>query len=102
MDALQHELAAAFPGLVDGSEVNGADLVDWLSGRFARLPLAKPRVLIVVADGVGDYVVDEAVDVVMFDWDNYRAGDPSEVPAHFADLAACCAVPLAASVAEAP
>lgn len=60
-------------------------------------PKAKPRVLVVVAGGVGYYVADDEVDVVIFDWDDYES-DPELTfgpPQRFADLAERCNIPLA-------
>jgi hypothetical protein len=51
--------------------------------------MSEPRVLIVVSGGVADCNSDKGVDVVIFDWDNFRA-DPvgtDGVPEHFRDLA---------------
>lgn len=58
---------------------------------------AKPRVLIVVKGGVADFVADEGIDVVIFDWDDYK--DAPELtampPSEFVDLAAQFSIPLA-------
>lgn len=59
-------------------------------------PAQAPRVLITVKDGVADYVADQGMDVVVFDWDNYNA-DPVQTgraPAHFADLAEPLGIPV--------
>ena len=58
---------------------------------------SKPRVLIIVDGGVADYVSDDAVDIAIFDRDNYKS-DPVQTgnaPAHFADLAIPIDVPVA-------
>lgn len=58
----------------------------------------KPRVLVIVSGGVADFVADDGVEVVIFDWDDYKAA-PSltfKPPGHFADLATQCNVPVAA------
>jgi len=55
-----------------------------------------PRVLVVVSGGSADTVQDRLLDVVVFDWDNYKA-DPvgtGGVPAEFADLANPLGIPV--------
>lgn len=55
-----------------------------------------PRVLVVVNGGMADTVQDSLLDVVVFDWDNYKE-DPEGtggVPAEFADLAKPCGIPV--------
>jgi hypothetical protein len=48
----------------------------------------QPRALVVIFGGNADYATDKGVDLEVFDWDNYNAGDRDQrVPAHFADLA---------------
>lgn len=57
----------------------------------------KPRVLVVVSGGIADAVHDQGVDVVVFDWDNYKDEEPLHkqgVPAHFADLARTNGIPI--------
>lgn len=54
-----------------------------------------PKVLIIVSGGVAGYVLDDAVEVEIFDWDNYKA-DPEgtgRVSAEFAELARAAQVP---------
>lgn len=61
---------------------------DWKPGAY-------PRVLVLVKGGVADCVADAGVDVEIFDFDNFRAGDTHlAVPAHFADLALPIDVPV--------
>ena len=56
-----------------------------LSDRFSRTH----RVLVIVNDdGVVRVIPDPAMQVEVFDWDNYRAGTHPGVPESFADLAA--------------
>lgn len=63
-----------------------------------NLTLAKPRrVLVSVKGGVADAVWDEGVDVEIFDWDNYEAGDKQGVQSTFADLAAPFGAPVEGS-----
>lgn len=59
-----------------------------------------PRVLVVVSGGVADPIYDPGVDVEVFDWDNYKDDPENTVrpPAHFADLAGQCDVPVAEDV----
>lgn len=66
-----------------------------------RSPNAKPRVLIVVSGGVADFVADEGVDVVIFDWDDYRSAEEitAKPPLRFADLAAECGIPVSSDLA---
>lgn len=55
-----------------------------------------PRVLVIVSGGVADFVVEGAVEVEVFDFDNYRA-DPVRtggVPLSFAALGTAADVPL--------
>lgn len=55
-----------------------------------------PRVLVVVSGGVADPVFDTGVNVVVFDWDNYRQ-DPvvtGGVQENFADLASPLNIPV--------
>lgn len=55
-----------------------------------------PRVLVIVNGGMADTVQDSLLDVVIFDWDNYK-DDPvgtGGVPADFADLAKPCGIPV--------
>ena len=63
-----------------------------------------PRVHVVVEGGIADYVTDEGVDVVVFDWDNYK-DDPEgtdRVPSHFADLAQPLTIPVEDAASAAP
>lgn len=55
-----------------------------------------PRVLVIVNGGMADTVQDSLLDVVIFDWDNYK-DDPvgtGGVPSEFADLAKPCGIPV--------
>ena len=53
-----------------------------------------PKVLIVVNGGVADYVFDGAVEVEIFDWDDYKENhESSRVSAEFAALARLAQVP---------
>ena len=58
---------------------------------------SKPRVLIVVAGGVADFIADDGVDVAIFDWDDYKsAPDITSKPSkHFENLAIQCDIPVA-------
>ncbi len=61
-----------------------------------------PRVLIVVTDGVADYLCDEGIEVVVFDWDNFK-DDPigtEGVPEHFRNLAEGSDIPIGATIEE--
>ena len=51
------------------------------------------RVLITVSGGVADYVADDGVEIFLFDFDNYRAGDEIIVPKQFAAFADYMGVP---------
>lgn len=70
--------------------------------RFAsnRSSKAKPRVLVVVSGGVADFIADEGVDVVIFDWDDYESN--AEItpipPQRFEDLAAQCGIPASSDL----
>lgn len=57
----------------------------------------KQRVLIVVKGGVADFVADDGIDVVIFDWDDYKdAPELAAIPsAEYGDLAMRCGIPLA-------
>jgi hypothetical protein len=60
------------------------------------------RVLIVVSEGVADYMCDPGVEVRIFDWDNYKA-NPSDtygVPEHFKDLVTGTDIPIGESLEE--
>jgi hypothetical protein len=64
------------------------------------------RVLIVVSGGVAGYMFDDDVDVALdievFDWDNYK-DDPigtEGVPEHFRDLVAGTDIPVGATLEE--
>ena len=57
----------------------------------------QPRVLVIVSGGIADPVYDNGIDVEVFDWDNYndeKDENKQGVPAHFADLAKPCNVPV--------
>jgi len=51
------------------------------------------RILIVVNGGVADWVADDGIEVGLFDFDNYEAGDKIEIPSEFADLANIMGIP---------
>ena len=70
----------------------------FISNRPAK---AKPRVLIVVSGGVADFIADEGVDVVIFDWDDYESAAEitPKPPLRFADLAAECDIPVSSELA---
>jgi hypothetical protein len=51
------------------------------------------RVLIYVNGGVADYVADDGVEVVIYDFDS--GADATPVPAEFSDLAEIVEVPYA-------
>lgn len=67
----------------------------------SRSPNVKPRVLIVVSGGVADFIADEGVDVVIFDWDDYESAEKTtpKPPQRFADLAAECDIPVSSDLA---
>jgi hypothetical protein len=70
-----------------------------------RSPTARLRVLVVVSGGVAEFLADEGVDVVVFDWDDYRSSAEMTVkpPRRFADLAAKCDIPVSSDLSfEAP
>lgn len=62
----------------------------------------RPRVLIVVSGGVADFVADDGIDVVIFDWDDYESAPDitAKPPKHFEDLAVRCDIPLAVDSAS--
>lgn len=64
-----------------------------------QVSISRPRVLIVVAGGVADFVADDGVDVVIFDWDDYKSAPDltSKPPKYFEDLAIQCDIPVAAN-----
>jgi len=66
-----------------------------------RSPNAKPRVLVVVSGGVADFIADDGVDVVIFDWDDYESAAEITLkpPRHFEDLAAECGIPVSGDLA---
>lgn len=59
----------------------------------------RARCLVIVSGGIADTMSDAEVDVVVFDWDNYK--DESDagrlemsVPSHFRDLAEPNGIPV--------
>lgn len=57
----------------------------------------KHRVLVVVKNGVADFVTDESIEVVIFNHDEFIGGSGTLPPPHFADLAEVMDAPCASS-----
>ena len=53
----------------------------------------KKKILITVSGGVVDYMVEEGIEICVFDFDNYDAGDKIIVPKEFAELADYMGIP---------
>lgn len=76
------------------AEMTGADEAAVLPAQSQSTKA--PRVLVVVKGGFANPVSDEGVDVVVFDWDEYK-NDPectAGIPARFADLGKGHGIPI--------
>ena len=89
---LYHEADVLMSTAADAIEMLQQEVARWKNHHETEVRRA--RVLVSVKGGVADAVWDEGVDVEIFDWDNYEAGDKQGVSSAFSDLAAHFGAPV--------